>query len=90
MWVGYSPGAAADSETVSGLQVRLHQAGHLFLSGNGERDRGAERCQTTPVNLTATTLQPFVTRRKNTVELGEHIEKVHLAFLYSIGQIWAT
>lgn len=57
MWVGYSPGAAAESETVSGLQVRLRQAGHLFLNGNGETDRGVGRCQTTPFDLTATTLQ---------------------------------
>lgn len=64
MWVGYSPGAAAESETVSGLQVRMHQAGHLFLNGNGERDRGAGRCQTTPVNLMATTLQCICHKEK--------------------------
>lgn len=64
MWVGYSPGAAAESETVSGLQVRLHQAGHLFLNGNGERDRGTERCQTTHVNLVSTTLQCICHKEK--------------------------
>ena len=76
MWVGLAPGAAPESETVSGRQVRLRQAGALLPQCKWPEGQGCREMPNHVRHLDGKHPAMFLSQgENNTVGLDERTEK---------------